>query len=83
MTSRARELYEEALTLPVGERAALAEALLASLDGEADPDAHAAWDREIARRAEEALSAPEDDIAWESVRADLVTGRLAPVVRVR
>ncbi len=39
-----------ALELPREERASLAHDLLASLDGEADPDGAQAWEKEIARR---------------------------------
>jgi putative addiction module component (TIGR02574 family) len=35
------------------ERAELAQSLIESLDGPADPDAEAAWDAEIVRRVEE------------------------------
>jgi putative addiction module component (TIGR02574 family) len=71
MTDRARKLYEEALDLSVGERAELAADLLASLDGEPDEDVEAAWAAEIERRARAALATPDDDVAWEDVRAEL------------
>ena len=41
---------DQLLALPSRDRARLAQLLLASLDG-TDPDAAAAWDDEIARRA--------------------------------
>jgi putative addiction module component (TIGR02574 family) len=59
------------MELPVPERAALAAELLASLDGQPEADVEAAWAREIERRAKEALANPEDDVAWETVRAEL------------
>jgi putative addiction module component (TIGR02574 family) len=59
------------MALPVTERAELVADLLASLDGEADPDVEAAWAAEIERRAREAHANPDDDVAWESVRAEL------------
>lgn len=43
-------LRSEALTLSENERAELAHALVLSLDAPGDPDAAAAWDREILRR---------------------------------
>jgi len=46
-----RRLLAEALQLPVAERAQLAADLIASIDGEPDEDAEAAWAKEIARRA--------------------------------
>ena len=44
------ELSRKALSLPPDERMQLAEDLLSSLHGPADPDVQAAWDAEISRR---------------------------------
>ena len=71
MSERARKLLHDAMDLPVSERAELAADLLASLDGEPEADVEAAWAREIERRAREALANPDDDVAWETVRAEL------------
>jgi putative addiction module component (TIGR02574 family) len=71
MSERARKLLQDAMALPLSERAALVADLLASLDGEPEADVEAAWALEIERRAREALTSPEDDIAWETVRAEL------------
>ncbi len=71
MSDRARKLLVDAMELPIAERAELAADLLASLDGEPDNDVESAWNREIARRAKEALANPDDDLAWEAVRAQL------------
>jgi len=71
MTTQARKLYDAALALPVADRAELAADLLASLDGTPDADVAAAWDVEIERRAHAAVASPEDDVSWESVRAEL------------
>lgn len=71
MTERARKLLHDAMELPVAERAELAADLLASLDGEADGEVEAAWSAEIERRARDAHANPDDDVAWESVRAEL------------
>lgn len=68
---RARKLLHDAMDRPLSERAELAADLLASLDGEPEADVEAAWTSEIERRAREALANPDDDIAWEPVRADL------------
>jgi putative addiction module component (TIGR02574 family) len=46
-------LLEEALALPAKDRRALAEALLVSLDGDADDDTAAAWKAEIEKRVKE------------------------------
>jgi putative addiction module component (TIGR02574 family) len=71
VTSTARKLLEDALSLPIADRAELAADLLASLDGEADADVEAAWAAEIERRARDARTDPDDDVSWESVRAEL------------
>jgi putative addiction module component (TIGR02574 family) len=71
MSERARKLLDEAMDLPLAERAKLAADLLASLDGEPESDVEAAWASELERRAREALAAPDDDVAWETVRAEL------------
>lgn len=71
MSEQARKLLHDAMDLSVSERAELAASLLASLDGEPEADVEAAWTREIERRAREALANPDDDVAWETVRAEL------------
>ena len=68
MSERARKLLQDALALPLLERAELATELLASLDGE---PAEAVWVAEIERRAREGIANPDDDVAWETVRAEL------------
>ncbi len=50
MAKLTRSIFADALRLEPATRAELAAELLASLDGPADPDAEAAWDREIERR---------------------------------
>ena len=72
MTSRARELLREALTLPVDERADVAAELLASLDeaGAEDPaEVEAAWAAEIEKRARRVMAGESQGIPWEDVRA--------------
>lgn len=71
MSERARKLLQDAMQLPVEERAVLITDLLATLDGEPSNDVEAAWTAEVERRAREALASPEDDIAWDTVRAEL------------
>jgi putative addiction module component (TIGR02574 family) len=71
MTDRARKLLHDAMELPLSERAELAADLLASLDGEPEAEVEAAWASEIERRAREAIANPDDDVAWETVRAEL------------
>ena len=74
MSERARKLLQDALDLPLTERAELAADLLASLDGAPDHDVEVAWASEIERRAREALANPDDDVAWEAVLAELHAG---------
>lgn len=71
MSERARKVLQEAMDLSLSERAELAADLLASLDGEPEADVEAAWAGEIERRAQAALANPDDDLAWETVRAEL------------
>ena len=74
MSERARKLLLDAMDLPLPERAELAADLLASLGGEPDADVEAAWASKIESRAREALADPDDDVAWETVRAELHAG---------
>ena len=71
MTEAARKLLDEAMALPIDDRAKLAADLLASLDGEPDAEVEAAWAAEIERRARDARGNPDDDVSWEAVRAEL------------
>jgi putative addiction module component (TIGR02574 family) len=71
MSERARKLLQDAMELPLPERAELAADLLASLDGEPAGDVEAAWAAEIERRARAAIADPDDDVPWETVRAEL------------
>ncbi len=66
------KLLREALSLPPEARAALAAQLIESLDGEVDPDAEAAWGREIARRIEEIRSGRVQPIPWSEARARIM-----------
>jgi putative addiction module component (TIGR02574 family) len=68
MGKTSEELLEDALRLDLPERAKLAAELLASLDGEADPDAEAAWAAEIERRAARARSGEDPGRPWAEVR---------------
>lgn len=75
MSERARHVLDEALRLPLTERAKLAAELLASVDGEPDADAEAAWALEIERRAERALSGESQGKDWPIVRAEIEAKR--------
>ena len=68
MTSDTKKLLEEALRLPEGERLHLAERLLATFDGEPDPDAAEAWEEEIARRSRDIEEGRVQPIPWSEVK---------------
>ncbi len=63
------DVREDALSLSLEDRAALARDLIESLDGPADTDAQTAWDEEICRRinrlrcGDATLLEPEDVLA--------------------
>ena len=68
MNSHALDLLKGALALPLDERAELVAELLASMDGEGEPDVEAAWGAEIERRARQAANGETGPVAWEAVR---------------
>ena len=70
MSTLVDELSARAKALPAEDRARLAEELLESLQGEADADAEAAWDREIERRVAEIESGAARLIPAEEVHAE-------------
>ncbi len=76
MSDTTRQVIEQALRLPVKERAEIAAELLASIDGEGDADAEAAWAAEIERRARRAIAGDSKGTDWQVVR-----GRLRAKVR--
>ena len=59
-----QELLNHAMRLPDEQRAALAAALIESLDDEVDEDAEAAWSVEIARRLREVEDGLVKTIPW-------------------
>jgi putative addiction module component (TIGR02574 family) len=70
MDDKARRLLEEALRLPVEERARLAVELSASVEREEDPAAvEKAWAEEIERRVQRVLSGESELSDWATVRA--------------
>jgi putative addiction module component (TIGR02574 family) len=75
MSDEARHVLDEALRLPVAERAKLAAELLASVDGEPDEDTDAAWAAEVERRAERALKGESTGKDWPTVRAEIEAKR--------
>jgi putative addiction module component (TIGR02574 family) len=71
MTDATKQVFDQALALSLKERADLAMRIIASLDGPADPDAQAAWAKEIERRAREAQSEDWQGEPWEKVREEI------------
>ena len=68
MTKQSQKVLDEALQLELAERAEVAAELLASLDGEPDEDAEAAWAAEIERRAARARSGADPGRPWADAR---------------
>ena len=74
MKRDATALLKKALALPIKDRAAIAEALLASLDEHSGNDAEAAWKTEIERRITELDEGAVSPIPWPEVRQRLFEG---------
>jgi hypothetical protein len=70
VTTNARKVLKDALTLEPNDRAQLAAELLASLD-DVEDEIEAAWAIEIQRRAIEARANPDDDEDWRVVLDDI------------
>jgi hypothetical protein len=66
-----KKLIEDASRLPPEARAALAGILIESLDGAVDPDAEAAWSKEIARRFQELEQGSTPSIPWSHAQRTL------------
>ena len=70
MSTLVEELSARAKTLSAEDRARLVEELLDSLQGESDPEADSAWDREIERRVAEIESGAVKLVSAEEVHAE-------------
>jgi putative addiction module component (TIGR02574 family) len=68
MTPEVSKLLEQALSLSVEEREALAESLISNLDGKVDEGVFAAWEAEIEKRVAELDSGEAKTISWADVR---------------
>ena len=78
MTAGMDEITQLALTLPVDQRAQVANALLASLDVPADSaEVHEAWTAEIKSRVDEITSGRVQTISRDEVEAQLAADRAA------
>ncbi|MFZ2510757.1 MAG: addiction module protein [Gordonia sp. (in: high G+C Gram-positive bacteria)] len=78
MTAGIDEITQWALTLPVDQRAQVANALLASLDDPADSaEVHEAWTAEITSRVDDITSGRVKTIPHEEVKRQLAERRAA------
>ena len=68
MTPEVSRLLEQALSLSIEEREALADSLISNLDGKVDSGVQAAWEAEIGRRVAELDSGEAKTISWGEVR---------------
>jgi putative addiction module component (TIGR02574 family) len=73
MTKATESVLANALRLNARARAEIAAELIASLDGPADPDAAAEWDKEIKRRVDALEAGAEKLEPWESVKRRIAT----------
>ena len=71
MSKTTDEILNNAMRLSTTDRAELAAALLASLDGEPDDAVEAAWAAEIQRRVERVRSGEAKGRSWPEVRERL------------
>jgi putative addiction module component (TIGR02574 family) len=67
-------LLRDALRLSPEARAALAGALLDSLDAEPDPETEAAWDAEIRQRVAELDTGEVTTVPWSEARRIILGG---------
>jgi len=67
-------LLEEAMHLPAEERAALAGALIESLDTQVDEGAEQAWAEEIRRRLQRVDADFAGTISWSEARRRILAG---------
>ena len=75
MTASELDLFSAALSLPEPERLELASKLIASVDGEADPDWDEAWLAELDRREQAVAAGGDPGSPWSDVKARIL-GRL-------
>jgi putative addiction module component (TIGR02574 family) len=78
MSSGIDEITQLALTLPVDQRAQVANVLLASLDDTADSaEVHEAWTAEIKSRVDDITSGRVQTLSRDEVKAQLAADRAA------
>ncbi len=71
MSPEVSDLLKRALALPVGERAALANTLLDSLET-TNQSVQEAWDEEFARRMEDLKAGKAVTVPWERLQRELL-----------
>lgn len=71
MSPDVSDLLKRALALPVDERAALANALLDSLET-SNQSVEEAWDEEVARRMEDLKAGKAVTVPWEQLHRELL-----------
>lgn len=71
MSAKSDSVRDEALRLPEQERARLAAALLASLDGEAEEGVEEAWAAEVEKRKAQVERGEARLVPWEQVKAEV------------
>jgi len=71
MSPEVSDLLKRALALPVGERAALANTLLDSLET-TNQSVQEAWDDEVARRMEDLKAGKAVTFPWEQLHRELL-----------
>jgi putative addiction module component (TIGR02574 family) len=71
-TNLSEDLLNDAMRLPHEQRAALAAALIESLDESVDEDDEAAWSVEIARRLQQIECGKVTTIPWPQARRMIV-----------
>jgi len=73
VTSTAKKILDEALTLPEDERRRLAERLLDSVPRESAEEVDRAWDDEVLRRVRAAERGETEARDWDEANAELRT----------
>ena len=71
MSPEVSDLLKRALALPVGERAALANTLLESLET-TDESVQEAWDEEVERRMKDLKAGKAVTVPWEQLHRELL-----------
>lgn len=71
MSPEVSDLLKRALALPVGERAALANTLLESLET-TDESVQEAWDEEVERRMKDLKAGKVVTVPWEQLHRELL-----------